>query len=93
MIYGWLKNKIPHGCYVKKRVNGDMLIVCAKDLSMYYFNKTAAFFMKEVDGEKSIDDIKKMFMENFEVNESELETDMVNMIRDLQWKKIIYLEE
>lgn len=91
MIYAWLKNKVPHTKYVKQRKNGDMLIVCSEDLAIYYFNKTAAFFLREIDGVKNIDEIKEMFIKKFDVDEAVLEKDLVEVVRDLQWKKIIVL--
>ena len=92
MIFEWLKNKIPVATYVKKRSNGDMLIVCADDLVIYYLNSTAAFFLDLVDGKLTVAEIKNKFLENYDVEEQELETDFIEMIRDLQWKKILVLE-
>lgn len=92
MIFEWLKNKIPVATYVKKRSNGDMLIVCADDLVIYYLNSTAAFFLDSVDGKLTVAEIKNKFLENYDVEERELETDFIEMIRDLQWKKILVLE-
>lgn len=66
-----------------------MLIVCGEDLSIYYLNRTAAFFLKSVNGRDSIEIIKNKFLEKFDVEENELKKDMIEIIRDLQWKKII----
>ena len=92
MIYSWLKNKIPHISFIKKRKDGDMLIICSDDLSLYYFNKTAAFFIENVDNSNTIDDIKKMYLEKFDVSNVEIENDLVEIVRDLQWKQILVLE-
>lgn len=92
MIYSWLKSKIPHVSFVKKRRDGDMLIVCSDDLSLYYFNITARFFLEHVDDANTIDDIKKLFLEKFDVSKEEVETDIIDIVRDLQWKQILYLE-
>ena len=92
MIFQWLKNKVPHCSIVKKRMNDDILIACADSLTIYYFNSTAAFFLNSVDGKLTVDDIKKKFLEKYDVNESLLENDFVDMIRDLQWKQILTLE-
>lgn len=92
MIFQWLKNKIPHCTFVKKRMNEDVLIICAESLTIYYLNTTAAFFIELADGKATVDDIKKKFLERYDVAESELENDFVDMIRDLQWKKILALE-
>ena len=91
MVYDWLKNKIPHPRYIKKKDNDDMLIVCGEDLSIYYLNKTAALFLRSVNDRDSIDVIKNRFLERFDVDEDVLKMDLVEIIRDLQWKKIIAL--
>ena len=92
MIFAWLKNKIPHCTFVKSKLNDDVLIVCTNDLVMYYLNSTAAFFIELADGKLTVDEIKNKFLERYDVEEKELEKDLVDMIRDLQWKKILTLE-
>ena len=92
MIFQWLKDKIPHCSFVKKRMNDDVLIICADNLTIYYLNTTAAFFIELADGNATVEEIKQKFLERYDVAESELENDFINMIRDLQWKKILTLE-
>ena len=92
MVFEWLKNKVPVATYIKKRTNGDMLIVCSENLVMYYFNATAAFFLDSVDGKLTVAEIKNKFLKCYDVEERELEKDFIEMIRDLQWKKILVLE-
>lgn len=92
MIFTWLENKIPHVTFVKRRMNDDVLIICSENLSIYYLNATAAFFIELADGKSTIGDIKNKFLARYDVNEQKLENDFVDMIRDLQWKKILTLE-
>ena len=92
MIFTWLENKIPHVTFVKKRLNDDVLIICTENLSIYYLNSTAAFFIELADGKSTVGDIKNKFLARYDVDEQELENDFVEMIRDLQWKKILTLE-
>ena len=92
MIFSWLENKIPRVSFVKQRMNGDVLIVCADNLAIYYLNSTASFFIELADGKLTVGDIKKKFLARYDVDERELERDFVEMIRDLQWKKILTLE-
>ena len=92
MIFAWLENKIPRCSFVKKRMNDDVLIICADNLMIYYLNTTAAFFIELVDGKATVGDIKRKFLARYDVDEQELENDFVEMIRDLQWKKILTLE-
>ena len=92
MIFTWLENKIPHVTFVKRRMNDDVLIICTENLSIYYLNSTAAFFIELADGKSTVGDIKNKFLARYDVDERELENDFVEMIRDLQWKKILTLE-
>jgi len=61
VIFAWLKDKIPHCSFVKKRINDDILIVCSNDLMIYYFNATAALFIQLADGKTSVNEIKTQF--------------------------------
>lgn len=92
MIFAWLENKVPQVTFVKKRINGDVLIICAENLAIYYLNATAAFFIELADGTATVGDIKRKFLARYAVDERELENDFVEMIRDLQWKKLLTLE-
>lgn len=92
MIFDWLKEKVPHPTFVKKRMNGDVLIICAEDLMVYYLNSTAAFFVELSDGKATVGEIKNKFLARYSVYERELENDFVEMIRDLQWKRLLILE-
>ena len=92
MIFNWIENKIPHVTFVKKRMNDDVLIICAENLAIYYLNATAAYFIELANGKATVGDIKKKFLARYAVEDSELEKDFVEMIRDLQWKKILTLE-
>ncbi|MBQ3444593.1 MAG: PqqD family protein [Selenomonadaceae bacterium] len=92
MIFAWLENKIPRLSFVKRRMNDDVLIICADNLAIYYLNSTAAMFIELADGKSTVGDIKKKFLARYDVDERELENDFVEMIRDLQWKKILTLE-
>ena len=87
MIFAWLENKIPRVSFVKKRMNNDLLIICADNLTIYYLNSTAAFFIELADGKLTVSDIKQKFLARYDVDKCELERDFVEMIRDLQWKK------
>ena len=92
MIFDWLNGKVPRLTCVKKRMNDDVLIICAENLAIYYLNSTAAFFIELADGKATVGDIKAKFLARYAVDEREIEKDFVEMIRDLQWKKILTLE-
>lgn len=92
MIYHWIKDKKPIGKFIKKRRNGDMLIICSGDLNIYYLNKTATFLMEACNGHTSVDKIKHDMLDKYDVSEKELENDLIDTLRMLQWKKLVVLE-
>ena len=73
-------------------MNDGVLIICAENLTIYYLNSTAAYFIELANGTVTVGDIKQKFLDRYAVEERELEKDFVEMIRDLQWKKILTLE-
>lgn len=92
MIYQWLKDKHPIKTIIKKRQNEDLLIVCGSSLEMYYLNKVASIILESMDGKNTVDDIKYVLLQQFDVTEKELEIDLIDTIRDLQWKRLAKLE-
>ncbi|SEH23135.1 PqqD family protein [Selenomonas sp. KH1T6] len=93
MIYSWLKDKKPKGVFLKKRRNENMLIVCSNDLNIFYLNKTATFMLEHSDGRHSVEEIKQEMLDKYDVREHELEDDLVEALRDLQWRSLVVLEE
>lgn len=64
-----------------------------KTLEICYLNKTSGLVLSLCNGKNSIADIRNYMLAHFEVEASELEDDLVNIIRDLQWKQMVVLEE
>ena len=91
MVYNWIKDKIPTLSIVKQRDNGDILIVCNNDLEILYFNQTSKDIISMIDGTRTIDEIKRIMLSRYDVGEELLELDLIDVIRDMQWKKIVYL--
>ena len=91
MVYNWIKDKIPTLSIVKQRDNGDILIVCNNDLEILYFNQTSKDIISMINGTRTIDEIKRIMLSRYDVGEELLELDLIDVIRDMQWKKIVYL--
>ncbi len=91
VIYDLIKDKIPNVIAVKMRTNDDFLIVQSTDLEIYYLNETAKIFLLMCDGIKNIECLTKKLFDIYEVEENTVKTDVVDLIRDLQWKKILSL--
>lgn len=90
--YTLLKDYIPLRSAVKSRADGDFLVVSNRSNEIYYLNGTAREMWDVIDGRISIDDICGRFMHEYEVDRERLEGDIVNFIRDMQWKKLIRLK-
>ena len=93
MIYEWLKNKKVVATILKKRQNDNLLIVCGSDLEIYHLNEIADFFITYGYGTSSVDNIKQKILAEYEVEERELENDLIDTVRSLQWKGLIVLKE
>lgn len=91
VIYDLIKDKIPNVIAVKMRTNDDFLIVQSTDLEIYYLNETAKIFLLMCDGIKNIECLTQKLFDIYEVEENTVKTDVVDLIRDLQWKKILSL--
>ena len=92
MIYQWLKDKYPVKTIIKERKNKDILVVCGSTLEIYYLNKVASVVLESMNGKNTVDDIKQLLLRRFEVEERTLEHDLIDVIRDLQWKRLAKLE-
>lgn len=92
MVYNLLKNACPVKKCVKEVESDDFLIVSAPDLSIYYLNETARLFYELTDGVRSIDEITTEIAAVYEVDRSVLNDDIILLIRDLQWKKLLVLQ-
>lgn len=93
MIWEWLESKKPVCIALKTRKEGNITVVCNRDLELFYLNFTASFLVKLADGTLKLSEIANIMLEKFDVNESELLYDLVEVIRQLQWKRIIELNE
>lgn len=88
-----LQNMIPLKKAVKIRKDGDFIIAMNKDLEIYYLNETACFFWNNCDGKASILNIMENFIKEYDVSESEIKKDIIELLRDFQWKKLLLLRE
>lgn len=84
---------IPHNICIKQRTEGDTLVVTTKDLSLYFLNDILKDFIELCDGTNTIENIINILHKYYLVEYDELEVDIIDIIRDLQKKRIIYLED
>lgn len=94
-MYYYLKEFYPKFSCRKLRYEDDGAIAIAanKDLEMVYFNTVGCRFIQLADGTRSLDDITKIMLDEYEVETPVLEDDLVCLIRDMQWKRVVSLHK
>lgn len=90
--YNMLENFIPVRNALKVREDGNFLIAANHEKEIFYLNSTAREFWEFIDGNINIDSICEKFLCEYDINRESLENDLVNLLRDLQWKKLIRLK-
>lgn len=91
-VYCMLENYIPIPTALKTKKNDEFLIISNQKFDIYYFNDMAKELWLSLDGKLSIKDIFAKFIAEYDVDEDVLKEDIVNFIRDLQWKDLIRLK-
>lgn len=90
--YNFLKEYIPLHSSVKTREDGDFLVAINRSNEIFYFNGMAREMWEFFYGTNSIEGLCAKIMSEYEVDRGSLESDIVNFIRDLQWKKLIRIK-
>ena len=93
IVWEWIKNKKLKDISLKKRREGNILIIYGETLEISYLNKIAAQIMELSNGSNTISDIVDILFKKYDVEENELKIDIITLVRELQWKRIIRLEE
>ena len=94
MVYEKLSAYYPIQTCIKKRKNGDFLIVMNDKADIFYLNDVAHFVYEQCTGGISISDIRQHIFQEYEhesSDEGSITEDLVNIIRDFQWQNIIEL--
>lgn len=94
MVFEKLSPLFPIQTCLKKRENGEFLIVMSKKANIFYLNDVAHFIYENCDGIQTIGDIRRKILSEYEgATESAVTEDLVNIIRDFQWQNIIELRK
>jgi hypothetical protein len=94
MVYEKLSVYYPVQTCIKKRKNGDFLIVMNDKEDIFYLNDVAQFVYEHCTGDMSIEGIRQMIFSEYEhetTDDGAITEDLVNIIRDFQWQNIIEL--
>ncbi|MBQ4432501.1 MAG: PqqD family protein [Synergistaceae bacterium] len=92
-VYELLKGYIPVKVARKIRSEGDMIIASNHSGHIYYLNETAAYIWCIIDGTLSIESLERKIFAEYKATPEKIRNDLVNFIRDMQWKKLIRLKE
>ena len=92
LVWDWVKNKRPVDISLKKRMEGDVAVIYGKTLEICYLNKVASQILQYSDGEKTLSEMADQLLRIYDVDEDILQNDIVELIRDMQWKRLVKLE-
>lgn len=93
MVFELIKHMRPKQKCLKAREEGEFLIVQSPCMDILYLNAVAKdFFLKSGNG-KSLEEIRNEMLSEYAVSFDVLTEDLTNLIRDLQWKNLLILEE
>jgi hypothetical protein len=92
-VFSYIVDYIPVRKELKLRIEGNVGIVCnARDFRVDYLNETALEVFLLIDGRRTVADIIQCFLENVEVDRNVFEKDLVELLRNFQWQKLITLK-
>lgn len=91
--YEMLKGYIPLKSALKTRKEGGMLIASNRNNEIYYLNDMAGEIWNMIDGQKSIEGLCAEIMSEYDAEAEAVKADIVNFVRDMQWKRLIRLKE
>jgi hypothetical protein len=93
LAFSHLANHIPVRKELKFRVEGNVGIVCnTRDFRINYLNGTALAIFQLVDGKRNVGEIAQSFLESVDVDRGIFERDLIEILRNLQWQKLIALK-
>lgn len=92
-LYSKFDTLFPNKCCQKYRVDSEFTIVTNFSNKMVYLNETAGYVFCMCNGKLSIQDIFDRIISEYDVSPDVLQSDLLTIIRDLQWNKIIKLSK
>lgn len=90
-IFSYHEDFIPESICMKHRNEGDIVIVLSANGAIEFLNETASFFFQQSDGKKSIGDIFRLMLATYDVSAEHLQNDLLELVKSLQWQRIIRL--
>lgn len=93
ITWEWLKHKKLVDISLKKRWEKDIMVLYGKELDICYLNKIGGEIISLSNCKNTASDIADMLLQTYDVDENELREDILCLIRELKWKRLVRLEE
>lgn len=91
VVKEFLINSVPHTKFIKTREENRIMAIMNHAQRLYFLNGTAMDFVKLCDGTRTLANIIEILHEQYEVEKETLTADIINLIRDMQHKRILYI--
>ena len=78
--------------FLKVRTEYGVLIVTSNNMTLHFLNQIAGNFFLMCDGTQKVKAIIDEINKEYDVKREELENDIIDLIRDLQIKRLIYID-
>ncbi len=79
----------PESLVIKKRLEGEILVVMSSELVLEFLNPVAKDFFLLIDGKKTLRTIVEDLTRTYDADASTIESDVVELVRELQRKRIL----
>lgn len=93
VVFEKIKTLKPSQIFLKKREDNNFLVVSNLSQEIFYLNGIAREFYENCNANETILTIFEKLFEEYEVEKEVLESDLVELIRDFQWKNLLELQE
>ena len=87
-----LLDAVPHVEVIKTREEGTVLIVVNRQKKFFILNEVAKDFLLLCDGQRRLKEIIDALGEIYDVEKKLLTDDLIDMIQDLQYKRVLRME-
>lgn len=87
-----LSESVPHTKILKSREEGTTLIVVNLHMETFFLNEVAKDFIQLCDGKRRLIEIIENLSEIYEVEKDILTDDLMEIIKDFQYKRILHME-
>lgn len=92
MVKEILLKSAPKNIALKWQQNDNVLVVMSCDKKLFFLNEVAKDFLQLCDGKRTLIEIIENLSENYDVEKNILTDDLMDLIQDLQYKRILYVE-